>query len=84
MTEVTEHTQHSVRKGLPSLVLVIKNPLANAGDTRDVCSIPALGRSPGVGSGNTLQNSCLENSVDRGALLATVHGIAQSWTQLST
>ena len=40
---------------------VLKNPSANAGDTRDVGSIPGLGRSPGVGNGNPLQYSCLEN-----------------------
>ena len=40
---------------------VLKNPSADAGDTRDVGSIPGLGRSPGVGNGNPLQYSCLEN-----------------------
>ena len=39
---------------------------ASARDTRDVGSIPELGRSPGVGNGNPLQYSCLENSMDRG------------------
>jgi len=39
--------------------------------------------SPGVGSGNTLQYSCLKNSMDRGAWQATVHGVAKSWTRLS-
>ena len=46
---------------------VVKNPPANAGDTRDMGSIPESGRSPGIGSGNLLQYSCLENSMDRGA-----------------
>ena len=41
---------------------MVKNPLANAGDTR---LIPGLGRSPGEGNGNLLQYSCLENSMDR-------------------
>ena len=49
---------------------VIKNPLASAGDTRDLGLIPGPGRSPGEGSGNLLQYSCLENSMDRGALKA--------------
>ena len=40
---------------------VVKNLPANAGDVRDVASIPRLGRSPGVGNGNPLQYSCLEN-----------------------
>ena len=66
------------------VALVIKNPPANAGDARDMGSIPGSGRSPGIGNGNQLQDSCLESSVDRGAWQATVHGVAQSWTQLST
>ena len=52
---------------------VVKNLPANAGDTRDVGSIPGLGRSPGVGNGNLLQYSCLGNPMDRGAWQATVH-----------
>ena len=44
---------------------VVKNPPANAGDARDVTSIPESGRSPGVGNGNPLQYSCLENPMDR-------------------
>ena len=49
------------------MVLVAKNPPANAGDIRDVGSVPGLGRFPGEGHGNPLQYSCLENPVDRGA-----------------
>ena len=48
-------------------VLVVKHPPANAGDVRDVGSIPGLGRSPGRGQGNPLQYSCLGNPIDRGA-----------------
>ena len=59
---------------------VVKNPPANAGDTRDVGSIPGSGRSPGIGSGNSCQYSCLENSIDRGAWRAIVHGIAKNQT----
>ena len=44
---------------------VVKNPPANAGDAIDTDLIPGLGRSPGVGNGNPLQYSCLENSMDR-------------------
>ena len=51
-----------------------KNLPANAGDTRDMGLIPGSGQSPGVGNGNLLQYSCLENSMDRGAWQATVHG----------
>ena len=49
------------------LVLVVKNPLANAEDIRDTSLAPGLGRSPGRGHGNPLQYSCLENPMDRGA-----------------
>ena len=63
---------------------MVKNPPANAGDVRDVGSIPGLGRSPGEGNGNPLQYSCLENSMDREAWRAIVHGVAKSQTQLST
>ena len=52
----------------------------NAGD---LGSIPGLGRFPGEGNGNPLQCSCLENPMDGGALWATVHGVAKSWTRLS-
>ena len=59
-----------------------KEPLANAGDIRDVGSIPGSGRSPGEGHGNPLQYSCLENPMDRGAWQAIVHRVAKSWTRL--
>ena len=59
---------------------MVKNPFANAGDTG---SIPGPGRSPGKGNGNPLQCIYLENSIDRGAWWATVHGVSKSWTQLS-
>ena len=57
---------------------MVKKPPAKAGDTRDTCSIPRSGRSPGVGNGNPLQYSCLENSLDRGARWAAVHGVTKS------
>ena len=46
--------------------LVIKNALANAGDIRDMGSIPGSGRSPGGGNSNPVEYSCLENPMDRG------------------
>ena len=60
------------------VALVVKNPPANAGDARDADSIPGLGGLPGGGNGTPLQYSCLENSMDRGARRATVHGVAES------
>ena len=56
------------------VVLVVKNLLTNAGDARDIGSIPELRRSPGVGNGNPLQYSCLGNPMDGGAWWATAHG----------
>ena len=61
---------------------VVKNLPASAEDTRDEGLIPGSGRPPGVGNGNPLQYSCLENPMDRGAWQATVHRVAQSWTRL--
>ena len=63
--------------------LVVKNPAANAGDTRDVGSIPKSGRSPGVANGNPFWYSFLENPIDRGPWWVTVHGVTKSWTRLS-
>ena len=60
------------------VVLLVKNLPANAGDIRDVGSIPGLGRSPREGNGNLLQYSCLENPMDRGASGAAVHSLAES------
>ena len=54
----------------------------SACNTGDLGSIPGLGRSPGEGNGNALQYSCLENSIDKGAWQATVHGVAKSQTGL--
>ena len=59
---------------------MVKHLPANAGDPG---SIPGSGKSPGEGNGNPLQNSCLENPMDRGAWWAAVHGVAKTWTGLS-
>ena len=64
--------------GLPSGSDGIESA-CNAGDT---VLIPGLGRSPGEGNGNPLQYSCLENSMDRGAWQAVVHGVAKNQTRL--
>ena len=62
---------------------MVKNLPVNAGDVRDMNTIPGLERSPGGQNGNPLQYSCLENPMDRGAWQSTVHGVAKSWTRLS-
>ena len=59
---------------------MVKNLPASAGD---LSSIPGSGTSPGVGNGHLLQYSGLENSMDRGAWRATVHGVIKSQTRLS-
>ena len=56
---------------------VVKNLPANAGDTGDAGLIPGLGRSPGEENGHPFQYSCVENSMDREAWWATVHGVIE-------
>ena len=70
-------------QGASHMALVVKNPPANAGDVRDLGSVPGLGRSPEGGHDNPLQYSCLENPMGRGAWQATVHRVAKSQTRLS-
>ena len=65
------------------VTLVVKNPPANAGDAKDEGSIPGWGRSLGIGNGNLLQYSCLENFIDGGAWWATVNRAAKIWARLS-
>ena len=70
--QVTKHTHTTYfTMGFPS-DSVVKNPLTNAGDAS---LNPGLKRSPGEGNGNPLQYSCLENSMNRGAWQAIVHGV---------
>ena len=78
---------HDNQKRKPELSLRLprgfsgKESTCNAGDTG---SIPGAGRFPGGGNGNPLQYSCLENSRDRGAWWATVHGVSKSQTTEAT
>ena len=60
------------------MALVVKNQPANAGDIKDASSIPGLGRSPGGGTGNPFQYSCLENPMDKGAWRVPVHRVTKS------
>ena len=62
---------------------VSSNGKESASDAEDQSLIPGLGSSFGEGNGNPLQYSCLENSMDREAWWATVHGVTKSWTRLS-
>ena len=64
------------------VALVVKNPLASAGDVRDVGCITGSGRSPGRDYGNSFRYSCLENPLDTGDWRATVHRVTKSWTGL--
>ena len=66
----------NIIKGFPG-GSVVKNPPANAGDAG---LIPGLGKSPGGGSGNSLQYTCLGNPMDRGGWWTRVHGVTKSWT----
>jgi len=61
---------------------VVKSLPANEGDTGDSVLVPGSGRSPGGGHGNPLQDSCLENPMDRGAWQVTVHRVSKSGTRL--
>ena len=72
-----------IKHGASQEELVVKNIPANAGDARDASSISRLERSPGEGNGTPPQYACLENSMDRGAWRAAIHGVAKSQTRLS-
>ena len=87
--DVTQGSQHlpevatvNVTTCASQVVLVAKNPPANAGDTGDLGSIPESGRSLGGGPGKPLQYPCLEDPTDRGAWQATVHKVGKCWIRL--
>ena len=63
---------------------LVRNLLANAGDSGEAGWTPRSGKSPGVGHGKLLQYSCLENSTNRGTCWAKVHGVTKSRTRLIT
>ena len=64
------------------MALAVKNPPPMQADINNADLIPGSGRSPRDGIGNPFQYSCLENSMDRGVLRATVHGVTKCWTRL--
>ena len=75
------HLEFVINRYIPQasqVASVIKNLPADAGDIRDVSSIPELRRSPGGGNGNPLQSSCLKNPMDRGAWQSSVQKIAKN------
>ena len=76
-------TMGCVRIGRILIIFPGSDGKESACSARDAGSIPGLGRSPGEGNSNPLQYSGLENSMDRGAWRAVVHGFAKSWTWLS-
>ena len=81
MTERLSFNFTSIKpQGFPG-VSEVKNLPASAGDSVDTGLIPGLGRSPAEGNGNPLQDSCLENPMDRGP--SWLQGVTKSWTQLS-
>ena len=71
-----------IKTGASQVAQVVKNTPASPGNLREVDSIPGSGRSPGGENGNSLQFSCLENLMDRGAQWAIVHRVTNSQTQL--
>ena len=71
-----------IERWASQVVLVVKNSPPNAGDIRDLDSIPGSGGSSGGEHGNLLQFSCLENPKHRGAWRATIHRIRKSQTRL--
>ena len=81
-TMVSPNKSYLSLLGVSQVALVIKNPPAHAGDIKDTGSILGCERFPGGGHGILLQCSCLENSMDRGAWWASVHGVTKSQTQL--
>ena len=62
---------------------MVKNPIASAGDVRDMGSIPGSGRFLGGGHGNLFQFSYLENLMDRGAWQPMVQRVTKSWTEVT-
>ena len=78
--ETDDLTNTVDQTGAFQVASVVKNPLANAGDTGDVGLIPGLGGSLGGRYGNRLQCSFGENCMDRGASLAAVHEVKKTWT----
>ena len=74
--QISIEVQYTYRRA-SQVALAVKKTPANAGDIRDVASVPGSGRSSGGGHGNPLQYSCLENPIDRGAWQATVHSFTE-------
>ena len=87
---VQNHIMDSNHEGIYSSMwegfpcgLVVKSLPTNAADTREADLMPGLGRSQGVGRGNPLQYSCLDNPMDTGSLVGYCPWGHKSWTQLS-
>ena len=79
-----DHCPHLLKStGASQVALVVKNPPANVGDVRGAGSVSGWEDSPGGGHGHSLQYSCLENSMDRGARWTTVYRVTKNHTLLS-
>ena len=78
LSDISTNVPSSGETWASQVELVVKNLPANAGDVRDVGSIPGSGRSPRGGHGNSLLYSCLENSIEREAWQVTGHGVTKS------
>ena len=87
----TQNKKFQRKKKLPPLLSIAKSLVLPGGsdgkestyNSGDLGSIPGSGRYPREENGNPLQNSCLNNPMDREAWQATVHGVAKSWTRLN-
>ena len=83
MTGQLSAAQHILYTGASQVVLVVKNPPANAGDINNEGSITGSGRSPGEGNDNPFQYSCQENSMDRRTWWTIIHRVAKSLIKLN-
>ena len=83
VTEVTQHAMHKYKyTHICTRACLVPQMVKNLPEMQDLGSIPGSGRSPGEGNCNPHQYSYLENSMDRGAWRAIVHGVAKSQTQM--
>ena len=83
MSQTSQAFRNPFKESAFKIAPLVAQMVKNLPEMQETGLISGLGRSPGLENGNPLQYSCLENSVDRSAWWATVHGIAKSQTRLS-